>query len=133
MYNKENDTKVVIMDKKLISTRLKTLRESAKLSQKKLADEMGIKQPLIAKYETEIVLPSLAVLIKYGDYFDVSIDYILGRTDNPQGKLYSYNPKTFENDERMQEFIEMCFDPNSSANAKLKQAILNLLGEENNN
>ena len=120
------------MDKKLISSRLKTLRESAKLSQKKLADEIGIKQPLIAKYETEIILPSLAVLVKYGDYFDVSIDYILGRADNPQGKLYSYNPKTFENDERMQDFVEMCFDPNSSANAKLKEAILKLLRNEHN-
>ena len=129
MYNKEKAYKVVIMDKKLISSRLKTLRESAKLSQKKLADEIGIRQPLIAKYETEIILPSLAVLVKYGDYFDVSIDYILGRADNPQGKLYSYNPKTFENDERMQEFVEMCFDPNSSANAKLKEAILKLLEE----
>ena len=129
MYNKEKAYKVVIMDKKLISSRLKTLRESAKLSQKKLADEIGIKQPLIAKYETEIILPSIAVLVKYGDYFDVSIDYLLGRADNPQGKLYSYNPKTFENDERMQDFVEMCFDPNSSANAKLKEAILKLLEE----
>lgn len=132
MYNKEKAYRVVIMDKKLISSRLKTLRESAKLSQKKLADEIGIKQPLIAKYETEIILPSLAVLVKYGDYFDVSIDYILGRADNPQGKLYSYNPKTFENDERMQDFVEMCFDPNSSANAKLKEAILKLLRNEHN-
>ena len=120
------------MDKKLISSRLKTLRESAKLSQKKLADEIGIKQPLIAKYETEIILPSIAVLVKYGDYFDVSIDYLLGRADNPQGKLYSYTPKSFENDERMQDFVEMCFDPNSSANAKLKEAILTLLSNENN-
>ncbi len=117
------------MDKKIVAERLKILRESAKLSQKRLSDEMGVKQPLIAKYETGVNMPSVAALIQYGDYFDVSIDYLLGRTDAPQGKLYSYKPKAFANDERMQEFIEMCFDPNSSANAQLKEAILKLLGE----
>ena len=52
-----------------------------------------------------------------------------GRTNKPQDKLYDYNPKAFDN-EKMQQFMEMCFDPKSPANAKLKEAVLKLLREE---
>ena len=65
----------------------------------------------------------------YADFFDVSLDYIFGRTDNPQGKLYNYQPRLMKNGKEMQELIEMCFDPKSPANAKLKQALLELLQE----
>ena len=57
----------------------------------------------------------------YADFFDVSLDYIFGRTDNPQGKLYNYQPQFMKNGEELQELIEMCFDPKSPANAKLKK------------
>lgn len=117
------------MDKEVIAQRLKTLRESARLSQAKMAQELGIMQPLIAKYETAVNIPSYPVLLKYADYFDVSCDYLLGRADNPQGKLYSYIPKSLTNNPQMKEFVEMCFDPNSSVNAKLKDALLKLLEE----
>ena len=69
-------------------------------------------------------------LMQYADFFDVSLDYIFGRTDNPQGKLYQYQPKIVIEDKRMQDFIEMCFDPNTEANAKLKKALLSLLEEQ---
>ena len=117
------------MNKEIIAQRLKTLRESARLSQAKMAQELNIMQPLIAKYETAVNIPSYPVLLKYADYFDVSCDYLLGRADNPQGKLYSYNPKSLTNNPQMKEFVEMCFDPNSSVNAKLKDALLKLLEE----
>lgn len=117
------------MDKEVIAQRLKTLRESARLSQAKMAQELGIMQPLIAKYETAVNIPSYPVFLKYADYFDVSCDYLLGRAENPQGKLYSYNPKSLTNNPQMKEFVEMCFDPNSSVNAKLKDALLKLLEE----
>ena len=117
------------MDKEVIAQRLKTLRESARLSQAKMARELGIMQPLIAKYETAVNIPSYPVLLKYADYFDVSCDYLLGRADTPQGKLYSYNPKSLTNNPQMKEFVEMCFNPNSSVNAKLKDALLKLLEE----
>lgn len=83
------------------------------------------------RYETGVSETPNGILLWYADYFDVSLDYIFGRTDKPQGKLYDYNPKAFD-DEKMQDFIEMCFDPKSPANAKLKEAILKLLRENQN-
>lgn len=120
------------MDKLLIAKRLKALREGAKLSQAKLSKEINVKQPLIARYETAINTPAYGVLIAYADYFDVSCDYLLGRTDNPQGKLYDCIPKSVTNNPQMKEFVEMCFDPTSPANAKLKDTLLKLLEEQNN-
>ena len=118
-----------LMDKDIIAQRFRTLRESARLSQAKLSQELDVKQPLIARYETAINLPSYPILLKYADYFDVSMDYIFGRTDNPQGKLYEYKPKIQQNDPQMQKFVEMCFDPTSPMNARLKETLLQMLGE----
>ena len=113
----------------IVGRRLKELREGIHLSQAKLAEKMGnIDQPAIFRYENACSFPPYSVLMLYADFFDVSLDYIFGRTDNPQGKLYDYNPKAFD-DEKMREFIEMCFDPKSPANAKLKKALLELLQE----
>ncbi len=55
---------------------------------------------------------------------------VFGRCDEPQDKLFDYQPKVFKNDEYMQELIEMCFDPSSADNAKLKEAVLKLLKEQ---
>jgi len=68
----------------------------------------------------------LKVLIWYADYFDVSLDYIFGRTDKPQGKLYDFQPK-IEDNEEMKLFIEMCFDPNSPMSGKLKDTLLKMM------
>jgi len=59
-------------------------------------------------------------------YFDVSMDYIYGRTDKPQGKLYDYNPKISADGEQFRQFIEMCFDPESPMNEKLKQTLMDM-------
>lgn len=121
------------MDKLLIAKRLKELREAAKLSQAKLSKEINVKQPLIARYETAINTPAYGVLIQYADYFDVSCDYLLGRTDNPQGKLYDCVPKSLTSDPQMKEFVDMCFDPSSPASARMKDTLLKLLEEQKNN
>lgn len=80
------------MNKQVIAQRLKSLREGAKLSQAKLSQELNIKQPLIARYETAVNTPSYSVLIAYADFFDVSCDYLLGRCDEPQGLQYNCIP-----------------------------------------
>ena len=64
--------------------------------------------------------------MQYADFFDVSLDYIFGRTDAPQGKLYQNQPKVTIDHAQLRDFLEMCFDPNSPANAKFKEAILGL-------
>lgn len=75
----------------IVSKRIRELRNGIKISQAKLAIKLDTKQPLIARYETGEHLPPLDLLIRYADYFDVSLDFIVGRTDAPQGKLL---PKT---------------------------------------
>lgn len=121
-----------MVDKDLIAKRLKGLREAAKLSQAKLSKELDVKQPLIARYETAINTPAYGVLIQYADYFDVSCDYLLGRTDNPQGKLYDCIPQSLKGNPQLKEFVDMCFDPSSPANARLKDTLLQLLEEQKN-
>lgn len=116
------------MQENIIGYRIRLLREKAKLSQAKLAAALSdVKQPVLARYELGSIMPSYPVLIKLADYFNVSTDYLLGRTDNPEGKLYG-QPKT-ENSDRMEEFIEMCFDPSTQAHAKLKETLKKMLEE----
>ena len=81
------------------------------------------------RYELNQASPTFETLTRYADYFDVSMDYIFGRTDNPQGKLYEYKPKIEKSDPQMKKFVEMCFDPTSPMNARLKETLLQMLGE----
>lgn len=113
-----------------LGERLRRLRESVKLSQVKMAELLGVKQSSINRYEQGQSTPSLETLVRYADYFDVSLDYLLARTDNPQGKLYEYRPKIAPGSEEMKQFIEMCFDPQSPLNEKLKQTLLEMMEVE---
>ncbi|MDE6505486.1 MAG: helix-turn-helix domain-containing protein [Clostridia bacterium] len=64
--------------------RLKFLREQRNLSQLKLALDLNMNQNSISRYETGTRQADYATLIKFADYFNVSVDYLLGRTDNPK-------------------------------------------------
>ena len=108
--------------------RIRALRESMNYSQMKFAQIFDLGQSSVVRYEKGEASPPLELLVRIADYFDVSLDYIFGRTDNPQGKLYEYKPKNgYPAD--TDNFAEMCFDPKSPMNAKLKQTLVQLLGE----
>lgn len=64
--------------------RLKELRQKHNISQLKLAMDLSMNQNTISRYETGEREADYKTLIKIADYFDVSIDYLLGRTDNPK-------------------------------------------------
>ena len=64
--------------------RLKELRKSRKITQLKLAMELNMAQNTISRYETGEREPSINDLIKIADYFNVSIDYLLERTNKPE-------------------------------------------------
>ena len=66
---------------KIIGERLRSLRESVRLSQAKLAKEFDVSQSALARYEIDDSTPSPEVFLKYADYFDVSLDYLMGRTE----------------------------------------------------
>lgn len=67
-----------------IRCRLKELRKAKRISQIKLQMDTGIEQSLISKYENGIRIPTTEALVIFADYFGVSIDYLLCRTDRPK-------------------------------------------------
>ncbi len=63
------------------SQRLKLLRNVNKTTQEDLAKYLGVGRATVAGYETKGTQPSFETLFKIADYFSVSIDYLLGRTE----------------------------------------------------
>lgn len=66
------------------STQLLKCRKSAGISQRALADILNISDAAITMMEKSRRAPSFEILCALADYFDVSIDYLVGRTDNPK-------------------------------------------------
>lgn len=64
--------------------RLKELRKQHGISQLKLAMDLSINQNSISRYESGVREADYHTLIKLADYFQVSVDYLLERTDNPK-------------------------------------------------
>ena len=67
--------------------RLKELRLSKGLTTTQLAAELKCTNQTISHYERGDREPSKDILIKIADYFDVSVDYLLGRTENARDPL----------------------------------------------
>ena len=63
--------------------RLREIRKSRGVSQLKLAIALNMNQNTISRYETGEREPCISDLIRIADYFDVSIDYLVERTDDP--------------------------------------------------
>ncbi|MEI3298243.1 MULTISPECIES: helix-turn-helix domain-containing protein [Eubacteriales] len=117
-----------------IAQRLKSLRESVNLSQAKLAALMGATQASVNRYENGQSSPPLKILQWYADFFDVSMDYIFARTDQPEGRLYEHKPKVLEavtqENKELRQFVDMCFDPASPVSEKLREVLTKLLEEQ---
>lgn len=64
--------------------RLKELRKSKKISQLKLALALNMNQNTISRYENMEREADYETLIKFADFFNVSLDYLLGRSDEKQ-------------------------------------------------
>ena len=67
--------------------RLKEIRKSRHLSQLKLALDLNTNQNTISRYENGEREPGIKEMIKIADYFNISVDYLLERTDNPEMNL----------------------------------------------
>lgn len=63
---------------------LRKLRKDRKMTQIALQMQTGIEQALLSKFETGERVPPTETLLLLADFYNVSIDYILCRTDNPQ-------------------------------------------------
>ena len=64
--------------------RLKALRKQQGISQLKLAMDLNMNQNSISRYENGERQADYRTLVLFADYFNVSIDYLLERTDNPK-------------------------------------------------
>ena len=64
-----------------MTNRIKDLREDMDLRQSDLAEKTGIDQRTISNYETGKTLPDAYALIRLADFFNVSVDYLLGRVN----------------------------------------------------
>ena len=64
--------------------RLKELRKNRGITQLKLSMDLSISQNTISRYDTGAREADYSTLIRIADYFNVSIDYLLNRTDNPE-------------------------------------------------
>ena len=63
--------------------RLKKLRKQKRITQIKLAMDLGLTQNSVSRFETGLRRPDYETLILIADYFHVSLDYLVGRSDDP--------------------------------------------------
>ena len=69
------------MLKAVIGSRVKQSRFSCGFTQKEVAEHLGVTPTQISDIENEKTLPSLARAVMLANFFDVSIDYLTGKTD----------------------------------------------------
>lgn len=67
-----------------MANNLKKLRKQAGLTQISLQMKTGIEQALLSKFENGDRIPPTETLMQLADFYNVSMDYIMGRTDNPE-------------------------------------------------
>lgn len=63
--------------------RLKAIRKEKSITQKQVATTLGTSEQNYQRYERGVQQPTLPVLLALADYFDVSLDYLVGRSDDP--------------------------------------------------
>ena len=64
--------------------RIKELRLESGMTQTEVGDIIGVKRHSVYTYERGLNYPEVRCLIMLADYFKVSLDYLVGRTDNPE-------------------------------------------------
>jgi len=64
-----------------IGDKITALRKAKKISQAELAKEAGVSREIIGRYERDEVKPSIEVVIRMADVLEVSLDFLVGKTD----------------------------------------------------
>ena len=62
---------------------LRAIREDRDIKQKQVAEILNVSQNTYSQYETGVISLTAEVLVKLADYYNVCVDYLLDRTDNP--------------------------------------------------
>ena len=80
----------------MIGKRIKELRKKAKQSQQDLADALGASQRTISHWETGRTTPDPHVLANIADQYNTTVDYIIGRTNNPSPPVRIYTTDSMD-------------------------------------
>lgn len=108
-----------------LGNRLRNLRESQGLTQQEVADALNCNCKAISNYELDKREPDFSILLKLCDFFDVTADYLLGRTEFP--KTYKQMPLTSQTVALIQQFNKL---PDNLRQDVLRYIYLNLLDVE---
>lgn len=90
-----------------LGKQIRSLREKEGLTQKQLAEKLNLPHQNLSNYERNFRQPDYDSLLKIASYFDVSVDYLLSRTNNPNTETSnSYGGWIKCKDESEKEFLE---------------------------
>ena len=73
----------------MVFKNLRAIREDRDIRQKDMAAYLNVSQNTYSQYETGVIALTAEVLIKLSNFYDVSIDYLLDQTDNPERQKIS--------------------------------------------
>ena len=104
----------------IVGERICSLRKDACISQPLLAKKLGITQNAVWRYEHGVT-PSIDILVRYADFFDVSLDWIAGRTDKREGE--SYSGVNVDDKARMESYLTKLLSTESGYGDKLKDIV----------
>ena len=109
----------------MLGTRIKLLREELGLKQEDLAKKLSVSPSAIGMYERNLREPNNELILKIANFFNVSVDYLLGKSDirNPEIEIdkdkiniglstKDYNPPTKEQQEKIEEFAKFVLKDN---------------------
>lgn len=98
----------------MIGQRLHYLRKQKKLTQKKVSQDLGIARSTYSGYENDTRYPDYDTLIKIADYFNVSVDYLLGRAEATK------DSKNINKHETIDQIVDTLADANELNNEDYK-------------
>lgn len=114
----------------MFAKRLAYLRKKNEYTQQRVADFLGITRPAYTAYERGTREPDYESLQKLANFFGVSTDYLLGRTDNPNSDIsIAYDGGIKYEDEDEREFIEQQLEQYR----KMKKRMQERLKQDKNN
>jgi transcriptional regulator with XRE-family HTH domain len=106
----------------LLSERIKFLREKRGISMKEFGSRFGLAESTISGYEAGTRRPNLEVLAQIADFFEVTVDYLLGRTNNP---IFTHEEENLLNDinlplEELKEKYNLTYDGKELTDSELR-------------
>ena len=104
----------------MFGERIKAIRKENNMSQKDLAKIIGVTDRAIGYYEKEQRVPPQDILQKLADFFNTSVDYILGRTNVK-------TPLVKEVEHEFSEMFQMLYEANSKLSKNDKRLMMNLM------